>query len=198
MHIKTDSYMKVFSRTEPWSSLGCLRRIVRVCRVIFGIVLFCAFLMAIDLVIHSISLSDSLGQALSRIAVVPFLTFLAWCVGCMFIWRGVHQRTSESSLGRATGAAEPNSSLPVALVDLSKRYDIYCAIPTEDRLYEDVRIVAIRTFEEKKLAYGTALIGGHLEIESRKGVRMLVPHMNIYMICAHGSEPDYKVLKVRG
>ena len=90
-----------------------------------------------------------------------------------------------------------DSPLPVALFDLSKRYDIYCSIPGEDRLYEDVTIRAIRTFEKRKEGLGMALIGGYLEIETRRGSRMMIPHMRIYMISEHGSPPDYKVLRVR-
>jgi hypothetical protein len=83
------------------------------------------------------------------------------------------------------------------LIDPSKRYDIYCSIPSEDRLYEDVKIVAIRTFEKKKQDFGMALIGGYLEIETSNGARMMIPHIRMYMICEHGMQPKYKVLRVR-
>ena len=92
---------------------------------------------------------------------------------------------------------EPDSPIPVTLFDLSKRYDIYCSIPGEDRLYEDVRVIAIRTFEKKKQEFGMALIGGYLEIETHNGARMMIPHIRMYMICEHGTQPDYKVLRVR-
>lgn len=42
-----------------------------------------------------------------------------------------------------------------------------------------------------------ALIGGYLEIETRQGARMMIPHMRMFMICEHGSRPDYKVLRIR-
>jgi hypothetical protein len=90
-----------------------------------------------------------------------------------------------------------DSPIPVTLFDLLKRYDIYCSIPGEDRLYEDVRIISIRTFEKKKQDFGMALIGGYLEVEARSGTRMMIPHMRMYMICEHGSPPDYKVLRIR-
>ena len=83
------------------------------------------------------------------------------------------------------------------MIDLSKRYDLYCSTPTEDRLYEDVRIIAIRTFEPKKHEYGTALLGGYLQIEGRNGAAVMIPHLRIYMICEHGAQPTYKVLRVR-
>jgi len=99
--------------------------------------------------------------------------------------------------GELPETPEPDNPIPVTLIDLSKRYDIYCSIPGEDRLYEDVRIVAIRTFEKKKQDFGMALIGGYLEIETRNGARMMIPHIRMYMICEHGSQPDYKVLRTR-
>ncbi len=74
---------------------------------------------------------------------------------------------------------------------------VYCSTPSEDRLYENVRIIAIRTFQRKKHDYGTALIGGHIEIEAHNGTRMMIPHLRMYMICEHGSQPVYKVLRVR-
>ena len=92
---------------------------------------------------------------------------------------------------------ESDSPIPVTLFDLSKRYDIYCYIPSEDRLYEDVRIVSIRAFEPKKREFGTSLIGGYIEIEAQNGTRMMIPHIRIYMICEHGAQPAYKVLRVR-
>jgi hypothetical protein len=99
--------------------------------------------------------------------------------------------------GQTPEAPEPDGPIPVTLIDPSKRYDIYCSIPGEDRLYEDVRIVGIRTFEKKKQDFGMALIGGYLELEARSGARMMIPHLRMYMICEHGSQPDYKVLRTR-
>jgi hypothetical protein len=91
----------------------------------------------------------------------------------------------------------PEGGLPVALIDPSKRYDLYCSIPSEDRLYEDVKIIGIRTFEPKKHEFAPALLGGYLEIEARSGARMMIPHLRIHMICEHGAEPSYKVLRAR-
>lgn len=92
---------------------------------------------------------------------------------------------------------QPDNPIPVSVIDLSKRYDIYCYIPSEDRLYENVRIVSIRTLERPKHEYGTSLIGGYIEIEADNGTRMMIPHIRIYMICEHGAQPAYKVLRVR-
>ena len=99
--------------------------------------------------------------------------------------------------GESPDSPESDGSLPITGFDLSRRYDLYCSTPSEDRLYEDVRIVSIRTFERKKHDYGTALIGGYLELETRNGARMMIPHFRMYMICEHGSQPHYKVLRVR-
>lgn len=91
----------------------------------------------------------------------------------------------------------PDGAIPVATIDLSKRYDCYCSTPGEDRLYEDVRVIGIRSFEPKKLEYMNALLGGYLELEAQNGARMMIPHYRIYMICEHGSQPSYKVLRIR-
>ena len=99
--------------------------------------------------------------------------------------------------GQTPETPEPDSPIPVTLIDLSKRYDIYCSIPGEDRVYEDVKVLAIRTFEKKKQEFGMALIGGFLEIETCNGARMMIPNVRMYMICEHGSQPEYKVLRVR-
>jgi len=87
----------------------------------------------------------------------------------------------------------PNGPIPVAPIDLSKRYDIYWSHGLEDRIYEDVRFVGIRTFSSET-RFGSALIGGYIEIEAAEGTRMMIPHMHIQMLCEHGAQPKYKVL----
>ncbi len=99
--------------------------------------------------------------------------------------------------GEPLGSGGTGDPIPVAVFDLSKRYDLYCSIISEDRLYENVQIIGIRTFEQKKHEFATALIGGYLEIEAHNGTRMMIPHLRIYMICEHGSEPAFKTLRVR-
>lgn len=104
------------------------------------------------------------------------------------------------SLFRDKPGVSPSSEpdpIPVEIFDLSKRYDIYCSIPSEDRLYEDVKIVGIRTFQKRKNDFGSSLIGGYIEIEAANGVRMMIQHVRINMICEHGSQPVFKVLRVR-
>ena len=98
--------------------------------------------------------------------------------------------------GKLPDTPDPDDPIPVTVFDLSKRYDLYCSTPSEDRLYANVRIIGIRTFE-KKGAFSTALIGGYLEIETDNGARMMIPHIRLYMICEYGSQPDYKILRVR-
>ena len=92
---------------------------------------------------------------------------------------------------------EPDSPLPFEIFDLSKRYDIYCSMPGEDRLYENVKIIGIRTFEKTNSDFGRSSIGGYLEIESENGAHMMIQHVRINLICKHGSAPQFKVLKVR-
>jgi len=99
--------------------------------------------------------------------------------------------------GGSSDSPEPDGSLPVTVFDLSKRYGLYCSTPSEDRLYEDVRIIGIRTFERKKHDYGTALIGGYIEIETHNGTRTMIRHLSMYMLCEHGAQPDFKVLRIR-
>jgi hypothetical protein len=90
---------------------------------------------------------------------------------------------------------EPADGLiPIIPIDLSKRYDIDCSFSGEDRLYEDVSITAIRTFErETKFSHG--LIWGFLEIEARDGTHIMIPRIHIRTLCEHGLQPSYKVLR---
>ena len=103
----------------------------------------------------------------------------------------------KSPRGKQPEPPEPDDPIPVTTFDLSKRYDLYCSTPSEDRLYENVKIIGIRTFEKKKHNFGAALIGGYLDLETDNGARMMIPHTRLYMICEHGSRPDYKVLRIR-
>jgi hypothetical protein len=90
----------------------------------------------------------------------------------------------------------PDGPIPITPIDLSKRYDIYCSFVTEDRLYEDVRIAGIRTFA-RETKFSSGLIGGYIEIEARDGTRVMIPHIHIRILCEHGSQPAYKVLRSR-
>lgn len=64
----------------------------------------------------------------------------------------------------------------------------------DERLYEDVKIGGIRTFERMK-QYSSGLIGGYIEIEARDGTRMMISLHQIRLICEHGLQPKYKTLK---
>jgi hypothetical protein len=99
--------------------------------------------------------------------------------------------------------SKPNSppedseqKLPVHTLDVSKRYDIYSSRSLEDRLYENVRIVSIRTFTRPRHDTGV-VIGGYIEIESPNGGKALLPQMHIDMICEHGQQPIYRVIADR-
>lgn len=91
---------------------------------------------------------------------------------------------------------EPSNQIPIAQVDLSKRYDVYCSGMDHDRLYEDVRFIGIRTFDRIS-EFSSGLISGYLEIEASNGSRMLIPSFGIQMICEHGTQPEFKVLRRR-
>ena len=111
-HMTSDRHLIVFSRTQPWASLGLLRRVARIFRIIFGCTLFCALFFAAGLGVRGVSLSNSIAQALVCIAVVPFLVLLAWAVGCMYIWRGVYT-TSQPSSGGSPPPEPPSEDSPV-------------------------------------------------------------------------------------
>jgi len=104
---------RCFSRSERWSSLGLLRRVARVCRVVFGLLLFSACLLLIRTLLHDSSINFSLWQTSLRVGAIAYLALLAWCVGCMFIWRGVYSPSQPSSGGSpppeppADGAPRP-------------------------------------------------------------------------------------------
>jgi hypothetical protein len=105
----------------------------------------------------------------------------------MALFRGAN-REPEQPDGTPAG-----NELPVLPIDFSKRYDIYCSYHAEERLYENMRIVGIRTMEKQR-PY-SSVIGGYIEIEDPGGKRVMIPHLHIHMICEHGLEPEYKVLR---
>lgn len=85
-------------------------------------------------------------------------------------------------------------NVPVAQFDLSKRYDIYCSFNFEDRLYEDVKIVGIRTLD-RRTEYSSGVLGGYVEIESSNGTRAFIPSFHVSILCVHGAQPIYKVIR---
>src|SRR5262245_44805871 len=88
------------------------------------------------------------------------------------------------------------SPIPVEHLDPAKRYDIYCFFPGAERLYENVRIVAVKTLED--ITQFSSGIGGLLEIEASDGTRIMLPKHNIHMMCDHGSQPTFKLLRTWG
>jgi hypothetical protein len=95
-----------------------------------------------------------------------------------------------------TPRRESPPQIPVAPVDLSKRYDVYCTDVGHDRLYEDVRFVGIRTFD-RVTEFSSGLVGGYLEIEAADGSRCLIPSFGVRLICEHGARPLCKILRHR-
>ena len=85
------------------------------------------------------------------------------------------------------------NSIPVAQFDISQRYDIYCTLGLEQRLYEGVRIMGVRTFD--KITDFSGVFGGLLELEAANGARMMIPQHGIQMICPTGSQPIFRVLR---
>jgi hypothetical protein len=85
------------------------------------------------------------------------------------------------------------SPIPLEHIDITKRYDIYCNVANEYRLYPNVKIVARKTLEDIREAFSAFNV--FLEIEDSEGTRAMVPLFPIHAICEHGSTPKYVVLK---
>lgn len=88
---------------------------------------------------------------------------------------------------------EKRTGLKLSQLDLEKRYDIYHCVPHEERLYENVKLVGLRTIEDKSTYMST--MGSYLEIETVFGSRMLISNYGIHMICEHGTKPAFKVFR---
>lgn len=108
----------------------------------------------------------------------------------MAFFRGA-KREDEQPAETASGDA-----LSVSPIDFSKRYDIYCHFFGEERLYENVRIVGIRTMEKQRPH--SVVIGGYIEIEDLERKRVMIPQLHINVLCEHGVEAGYKVLRTWG
>jgi hypothetical protein len=119
-----------FSLTEPWASLGILRRVVRICRIIFGCVLSSLLLIPAVLFVRGLFFSPTVGQVLLYIFIASFFTLLAWAVGCMFIWRGVYPSQEPSSGGLpppeppTEGAPRPAPLRPFAPLIMSAHAEL--------------------------------------------------------------------------
>ncbi len=88
-------------------------------------------------------------------------------------------------------AVRPAESIPIASIDGDKRFDVYCSIPGQERLYENVRFVGVRAFEP----IADFNVGLLLEIETLDASRMLIPEWDIKLICENGVQPVYKVIR---
>jgi hypothetical protein len=83
--------------------------------------------------------------------------------------------------------APPAPEFPSVPLDLSLSYDIYVNTGFENRLYENVKIIGHRAFP--------GMFGGYLEIEAANGARMTIPPFGIELVCQHGVQPVFKVLR---
>ena len=90
----------------------------------------------------------------------------------------------------------PEGPIPIAPIDVSKRYDLYCSFAGEDRLYRGRQDRIRRTLEPER-KFSSGLIGGYIEIEARDGTRIMIPHFRIHVVCEHGAHPAFKVLRWR-
>jgi hypothetical protein len=103
----------------------------------------------------------------------------------------------KSHSGQSPSSSQPQreEQIPIAQVDLSKRYDVYCFVGYEDRLYRNIRFVCIRTFE-KMPSHASFPLCAYFEIEAVDGARMLISTYNIQLICEHGVEPVFETLRI--
>ena len=84
------------------------------------------------------------------------------------------------------------SPIPTEHFDTAKRYDIYCSVAGEYRLYADVRLIALKTLNDiRENAFAPHAF---LEVEASDGTRTMVPIFPIHAICEHGVTPTYAVL----
>ena len=88
---------------------------------------------------------------------------------------------------------EPATQIPINQVDFTKRYDVYIIERNHDRVYENVRIIGIRTFE--RIREYISPVSGFLEVEAVDGTQFLLPTFNIRIISEHGVTPKFKVLR---
>ena len=88
----------------------------------------------------------------------------------------------------------PPAAIPVLPVDVNKRYDVYCSVSGEERVYDDVRFVCVRTFD-RITEFSAGYIHGFFEVEAANGTRVLIPSLGIQMICEPGTEPAFRVIR---
>ena len=90
-------------------------------------------------------------------------------------------------------APEPTTLIPVSQIDLSKRYDVYYLASNEERVYENIKFVGMRTFD--RVTEPPFVLSGYLEIETADGARMMLPTFGIQLLCEHGTKTAYKVVR---
>ena len=117
-HMTSNRYMHVFTLTEPRASLGVIRRVARVCRIIFGCFLSGSLLLLSGVCVLGVLSSTSTSQVFSSVAVVPGVILLAWASGCMFIWRQVRP-TARRSGGPPPEPPTEGAPCPVPLCPIS-------------------------------------------------------------------------------
>jgi hypothetical protein len=89
-------------------------------------------------------------------------------------------------------ATEKHTGLATSQLDIDKRYDIYHCVPHEERLYENVKLVGLRTFSSSQFS---GSFNSYLEIETVFGSRMLISTYGIHLICENGTKPLFKVFR---
>jgi len=139
----------------------------------------------------------TLGMRFYTGVLAAFFLFL-----CYPVWRILLFRKEKPFLSAPLSAMsriekpedkEMGNAIPIASIDLAKRYDIYYSAISEDRLFENVRILGIKTLE-RMTKFSSGLLGGWIEVEASNGTKMMIRNHGIHMICEAGSIPVYKVI----
>jgi len=106
------SLIVVFSRTSRGNPSACGRRIARVFRILFGILLAGFYFCWDCFGLGTVQITEAL-EVLLYMVVGAVVLLLAWCAGCMYIWR---RFTAPFSIGRRYPAVSaPAEGAPVPI-----------------------------------------------------------------------------------
>jgi len=141
-----------------------------------------------------------MSHDVSALIALALVLLISGCGLAVVFRNAARRRQKDPNMGlltptkdRQSETVDGASPVPVAPFDVSRRYDIYCSPIGDTRVYENVRLTGIRTFD-RITQFSSGALGGLLEIEAANGTRLLIPQHGIQMICEHGAQPVYRVL----
>jgi hypothetical protein len=91
-----ETYRIAFSRPRAWSSLSLIWRILRVSRIVIGILFFSLCLLIVGVLVHFIFRSNSLAEASIETVFATLFVLLAKSAGELFIWGDARRRPRTS------------------------------------------------------------------------------------------------------